>query len=232
MVPSSYCKQPDGPFNALEIIREAALTDILRLHYIWCPVRILQITNSQMVHLMHWRSSEGPLWLMYWGYTYIWCTVRVLHITAFHWCEILTKKLGGPLIILQTAGWTIQCTGDHQRGHFDWHTEVIHIYDVLLESCTSQLFIDVRYWPRSLVVPSSYCKQLDGPFNAPEIIGGAALTDIQYWDYCQNPAYHKQPDDPFNALRIIEGAAFTDILRLDIYMMYCWIPAHHSFSLM
>ena len=164
---------------------------------------------------MHWRSSEGPPWLTYWGYTYIWCTVRVLHITAFHWCERLSKTLGSPLIISQTAGWTIQCTGDHrrgccdwhtevthiydvllescisqtarwfiyctedhQRGHFDWHTEVTHIYDVLLESCISQLSIDVRYWTRCLVVPSSYCKQSDGPFNAPEIIGGAAVTDI------------------------------------------------------
>ena len=156
--------------------------------YIWCTVRILHITNSQMVYSMHRRSSEGLLWLTYWGYTYMWCTVRVLHITAFHWCEILTKTLGGSLIISQTAGWTIQCTGDHRRGRFDRHTEVTHIYDVLLESCTLQLPIDVKYWPRSLVVPSSYHKQLDGPFNAPEIIGGAALTDILrlhiYMMYC------------------------------------------------
>ena len=178
-----------------------------------------------MDHSTHQRSLEGLLWLTYWGYTYIWCAVRVLHITAFHWCEILNKKLGGPLIISQTARWTIQCTrdhqrgrcdwytevthiydvllescrsqtarwfiyctGDHRRGRFDWHTEATHIYDVLLESCISQISIDVRYWPRSLVVPSSYCKQLDGPFNAPKVIGGAALTDI---------------------------------LRLHIYMMYC-----------
>ena len=178
-----------------------------------------------MVHLLHWRSLEGPLWLTYWGYTYIWSAVGVLHITDLHWCQILTKKLGGPFIISQTAGWTIQCTGDHWRGrcdwytefthiydvllescrsqtarwfiyctgdhwrgHFDWHTEATHIYDVLLKSYISQISIDVRYWPRSLVVPSSYCKQLDRPFNAPEIIGGAALTDI---------------------------------LRLHIYMMYC-----------
>ena len=32
VVPSSYHKQPDGPFNAPEIIRGAAVTDILRLH--------------------------------------------------------------------------------------------------------------------------------------------------------------------------------------------------------
>ena len=131
-----------------------------------------------MVYLLHWRSSEGPLWLTYWGYTYIWCAVGVLHITAFHWCDISNKMLGGPLIILQTAGWTVQHTGDHRRGRFDRHTEVTHIHDVLLESCTSQLSIDVRYWPSSLVVPSSYHKQPDGPFNAPEIIGGAAVTDI------------------------------------------------------
>ena len=131
-----------------------------------------------MVHLLHWRSLEGPLWLTFWGYTYIWCAVGVLHITAFHWCDISNKTLGGPLIILQTAGWTVQHTGDHRRGRFDRHTEVTHIYDVLLESCTSQLSIDVRYRASSLVVPSSYHKQLDGPFNAPEIIGGAAVTDI------------------------------------------------------
>ena len=161
----------------------------------WSPHHI---ANSRMDHLMHRRSSEGPLWLTYWGYTYI-CAVGVLHITAFHWCEISNKTLGGPLIILQTAGWTIQHTEDHRMGRFDRHAEVTHIYDVLLESCTSQLSIDVRYWPSILVVPSLYCKQLDGPFNAPEIIG---------------------------------EAAFTDILRLDIYMMYCWIPAYHSSPLM
>ena len=151
----------------------------------WSPHHI---ANSWMNHSMYRRSSEGLLWLTYWGYTYIWCAVGVLHITAFHWCAILNKMLGGPLIIWQTAWWTIQCTGDHQRGCFDRHTEVTHIYDVLLESCTSQLSIDVRYWPRSLVVPSSYCKQPDGPFNALEIIGGAALTDILrlhiYMMYC------------------------------------------------
>ena len=35
VVPSSYCKQPDGPFNAPEIIRGAAVTDILRLHILY-----------------------------------------------------------------------------------------------------------------------------------------------------------------------------------------------------
>ena len=146
--------------------------------YIWCTVRILHITNSQMIHSMHQRSSEGLLWLMYRGYTYIWCTVGVLHITAFHWCKILKKKLGGPLIISPTAKWSIQCTGDCQRGHFDWYTEVTNIYDVLLTSCISQLSIHAGYSTRSLVVLSSYHKQLDGPFNALEIIGGAAVTDI------------------------------------------------------
>ena len=252
----AYHKQPDDPFNAPEIIRGAALTDVQRLHiymmYCWSPAyhsfSLMQdtqeeawwsphhITNSQMVHSMHWRLSEGPLWLIYWGYKYIWCFVDIMHITAFHSCRILYKKLGGSLIISQAAGWTIQrtgdhwrsccdwytevtniynvllescrsqtarqfiqCTGDHQRGCFDWYTEVTHIYDVLLESCISQLSIDVRYWTRSLVVPLSYYKQLDGPFNAPEIIGGAALTDV---------------------------------LRLQIYMMYCWNPAYDSFPLM
>ena len=127
---------------------------------------------------MHQRSSEGPPWLTPWGYICIWYTDGILLIIAFHWCKIFKQKLGGSLIISQAAGWTIQRTRDHQRGHFDWCTDVTHIYDVLLESCTSQLSIDVRYWPRSLVVPSSYRKQPDGPFNALEIIGGAALTDI------------------------------------------------------
>ena len=108
--------------------------------YIGCTDRILQIKNSQMVHLMHWRSLEGPLWLTYWGYTYIWCAVGVLHITAFHWCEISNKTLGGPLIILQTVGWTIQRTGDHQRGRFDWYTKVTDMFDILLESCISYSF--------------------------------------------------------------------------------------------
>ena len=75
------------------------------------------------------------------------------------------------------------------------------------------------------MIPSSYHKQPDGPCNAPEIIRGAALTDVLrlqiYMMSCQNPAYHKQPDDPFNAPEIIGGAALTDVLRLHIYMMYC-----------
>ena len=73
----------------------------------------------------------------------------------------------------------------------------------------------------TLVVPSLYHKQPDGPFGALEIIGGAALTDVLrlqiYMMYCQNPAY--QPGDPFNAPEIIRGAALTDLRRLQIYMM-------------
>ena len=52
--------------------------------------------------------------------------------------------------------------------------------DSLFDSCMSQLSNDIRYSRGSSVVPSLYLKQLDGPFNAPEIIGGAALTDILY----------------------------------------------------
>ena len=127
-----------------------------------------------MVHWMHRRSSEGPLWLMYWGYNIY---------------DVLSESC-----ISQTARWSIQCTRDHWRSRFDWCTEVTHIYDVLLESCTSQLSIDVRYPTRHLVVPSSYRKQLDGPFDAPKIIRGAALTDILSLQicliYCWSPAYH------------------------------------------
>ena len=142
----------------------------------------------------HWRSSDGLLWLMYWGCTYIWYTVGILHITAFHWCSILNRKLGGPLIISQTAGWSIWCTRDHQRGCFDWYTEVTHIYDVLLVSSISQLSIDVGYSTRSLVVPSSYHKQPDGPFDALEIIRGATLTNVHiYMIYCWYPAYYSFP---------------------------------------
>ena len=54
----------------------------------------------------------------------------------------------------------------------------LHIYDVLLESCISQLSIGVRYPTRHLVVPLSYCKQPDGPFNTLKIIEEAAVTDI------------------------------------------------------
>ena len=147
--------------------------------YIWCTVRILHITNSQMIHSVHRRSSEGLLWLMYWGYKYIWCTVWILPITAFHWCRILNKKLSGPLIISQATWCFIQCTRGYQRGHFDWCTEVTNIYDVLLKSCISQLSIDLGYSTRSLVVLLSYHKQPDGPFNAPKIIEGAALTEFR-----------------------------------------------------
>ena len=43
MVPSSYHKQLDGPFNTPEIIREAALTDILRLHIYTVCVKTVQV---------------------------------------------------------------------------------------------------------------------------------------------------------------------------------------------
>ena len=126
---------------------------------------------------MHRRSLEGPLWLMYRGYKYKWCFIDIPHITAFHWCRILSKKLGGPLIISQAARWTIQCTGDHQRGHFDWQTE----------ATVRILHITAFHWFRILNM------KLGGPliisqtarcsFNAPEVIGWAALTDTIYWGF-------------------------------------------------
>ena len=174
----SYNKQPDGPSMHWRSLEGPLWLIYWGSTYIWCTVRILYITNSQIIHSMHQRSLEGPLWLMHWGYTYIWCTVRIMHIIAFHWCKILNKKLGGPLIISQTAGWSIQCIGDHLRGCFDGCTMVTNIYDASLTSCISQLSIHVGSSPRSVVVLSSYHKQPDGQFNSPEIIEGAALTNI------------------------------------------------------
>ena len=127
-----------------------------------------------MIHLLHWRSSEGPLWLTYWGYTYIWCAVGVLHITVFHWCEISNKTLGGPLIISQTARWTIQCTADHRRGRFDCYTRVYkYVWYIVGILHIIQLSIDLRYSTRSLQDHPSYHKQPDGTFHAPRITGQA-----------------------------------------------------------
>ena len=52
------------------------------------------------------------------------------------------------------------------------------MFDILFASCISQRSNDKRCSIESLVVPSSSHKQPDGPFNAPEIIGGTTLTDI------------------------------------------------------
>ena len=118
----------------------------------WSPHHI---TNSWMDHSMHQRSSERRLWLTYWGYTYIWCAVRVLHITDLHWCEILNKMLGGPLIISQTAGWTIQCTEDHQRGRCDWYTKVTDMFDTVY--CWNPAYHTAFHWSKILN------KKLAGP---------------------------------------------------------------------
>ena len=82
------------------------------------------------------------------------------------------------------------------------------------------------------MVPSSYHKQPDIPFDAPEIIGGAAFTDVLLVscisqlsiDVGHSPrslmvpsSYQKQPDGPFNAPEIIGGATFTDMLMLQTY---------------
>ena len=179
------------------------------------------------------------------------------HITAFHSCRILSKKHGGHLIISQAAGWSIQCTGDHWRGCFYWHAEIRHIYDALLDSCISQLSIDVGYSRRSLVVPLSYHKQLDGPFNAPEIIRGATLTDtlrlhiytVWYTDgilliiafhWCK--IFKQKLGGPLiisqaarwtiQCIRDHWGAALTDVLMLQIYLMYCCNPAYYSSPVM
>ena len=174
---------------------------------------------------MHQRSSEGPLWLMYWGYKYKWCFIDIPHITAFHSCRILSKKLGGPLIISQAARQTIWCTRDHWRGHFDWQTGVT----------VRILHITAFHWLRILNT------KLDGPliisqtarcsFNAPEVIGQAALTDILRFHicmmYCWSLTYCKRPEVPFKALEIIAGAALTDALRLHIYCIWCTVRMMH-----
>ena len=61
---------------------------------------------------------------------------------------------------------------------FNQYTKIGNAEDSLFDSCMSQLSNDIRYSKGSSVVPSLYHKQPDGPFNAPEIIRGAALTDV------------------------------------------------------
>ena len=61
---------------------------------------------------------------------------------------------------------------------FNQYTKIINAEDSLFDSCMSQLSNDIRYSRGSSVVPSLYHEQLDGPFNAPEIIGGATLSDV------------------------------------------------------
>ena len=61
---------------------------------------------------------------------------------------------------------------------FNRYTKIRNAEDSLFDSCMSQLSNDIRYSRGSSVVLSLYHKQLDGSFNAPEIIGGAALTDV------------------------------------------------------
>ena len=67
---------------------------------------------------------------------------------------------------------------------------------MLLDSCIPQLSSDVLSSTGSLVDAPSYHKQLDGPFDAPETAGRAALINI---------------------------------VMLQIYNIYCWNAASHSF---
>jgi len=75
------------------------------------------------------------------------------------------------------------------------------------------------------MVPSSYHKQPDIPFDAPEIIGGAAFTDVllvscisqlsidvgySTGNFMVPSSFHKQLDSPFDALEIIRGAGHFD----------------------
>ena len=66
----------------------------------------------------------------------------------------------------------------HWMNPFNQYTKIGNAEDSLFDSCMSQLSNDIRYSKESSVVPSLYHKQPDGPFNAPEIIRGAALTDV------------------------------------------------------
>ena len=114
-----------------------------------------------MVHLMHQRSPDGPLWLIYGCYTYIMCAVGQLYITAFQWYKILHRKLSGPLIISKTAEWSIWCTRDHQTGRFDWYTDVTNIQ---YRSMAENLHITAFQW----------YKILNGKLNWPLIISQTA----------------------------------------------------------
>ena len=61
---------------------------------------------------------------------------------------------------------------------FNQYTKIRNAEVSLFDSCMSQLSNDIRYSRGSSVVLSFYHKWLDGPFNALEIIGRTALTDI------------------------------------------------------
>ena len=182
-----------------------------------------------MVHSIHQRSLKGPLWLIYWDYC---------QNPAYH------KQPDNPfntLKIIREAAFT-----DILR---------LDIYDVLLESCISQLSIDVGYSKRSLVVLLLYHKQLDDPFKAPEIIRGATWLTYRGYTYRWYTvgilliiAFHwcKIFKQKLGGPLIIWQAArwtvqctgdhwkscLTDVLMLQIYLMYCWNPVSHSFPLM
>ena len=86
--------------------------------------------------------------------------------------SVISSALNGPSGCLQYDEGTAKLLGQYLTS--------MESCDTLFDSCMSQLSNDIRYSRGSSVVPSLYLKQLDGPFNAPEIIGGAALTDILY----------------------------------------------------
>ena len=133
---------------------------------------------SSSLNRSAWRCPNGLLSLKYQSYKYIWYTIEWLHGTASQWSKVLKKKLCIQLIISQTTRWSIWCTRYHWMGPFKQYTKIRNAEDTLFDSCMSQLSNDIRYSRGSLVVPSLYHKQLDGPFNALEIIKGAALTDV------------------------------------------------------
>ena len=110
-------------------------TDIANIAYILLECCISQLfsdirfsTGSVVNLLSHHKQQDGPfdapeitrqatlthiLMLQVYNIQY---TARKLHITAFQWYNILKRKLNWPLIISQTAGWSISCTADHQMG--------------------------------------------------------------------------------------------------------------------
>ena len=81
----------------------------------------------------------------------------------------------------------------------------------------AQLSSDLRYSKGSYAYNSSYHKQPDDPFHAPDITGWAS-NDIRYSRESSVvlSLYLEQLDGPFNAPEIIGGAALTDVLRLQI----------------
>ena len=55
----------------------------------------------------------------------LYCWKAAYH--TFQWCKILNRKLGGPLIIPQTARWSICCTRSPWKDCFHWYAKVTDV---------------------------------------------------------------------------------------------------------